>query len=79
MKIIVKYFALLREERGLSEEILELESTTAESLYLSLQKKYHFKLSAEIVKVAINNQFSSWDTVLNDKDSVVFIPPVAGG
>ena len=30
-------------------------------------------------KVAINEEFGDWDAALADGDSVVFIPPVAGG
>ncbi|MDG1462804.1 MAG: MoaD/ThiS family protein, partial [Gammaproteobacteria bacterium] len=35
--------------------------------------------SAENFKVAVNDEFSSWDASLSDGDHVVFIPPVAGG
>jgi molybdopterin converting factor small subunit len=31
------------------------------------------------MKVAINDEFSEWNSELADGDSVVFIPPVAGG
>jgi molybdopterin converting factor small subunit len=29
--------------------------------------------------VAVNTQFSDWNRALADGDTVVFIPPVAGG
>ena len=78
-KIHVSYYALLREERGLNEEIVQTDSATAKEFYEELKNKYHFKLSPGILKVAINNTFSLWDTVLNSGDKIIFIPPAAGG
>ena len=78
-KIHVSYYALLREERGLNEELVETCSETVKEFYEELRNKYHFKLSPGILKVAINNTFSLWNTVLNSGDKIIFIPPVAGG
>lgn len=78
-KIHVVYCALLREERGLSSEVLETCSRSVKELYAELKNKYHFKLSTGILKVAVNNEFSPWETVLKSGDKVIFIPPVAGG
>ncbi len=78
-KIHIFYYALLREESGLSAEIFETRSQTAKELYEELKNKYHFKLSIDILKVAVNNEFSHWETVLKSGDKVIFIPPVAGG
>jgi molybdopterin converting factor small subunit len=36
-------------------------------------------LTAEQLKVALNSEFSDWQTPLRHGDTVVFIPPVAGG
>jgi len=77
--IKVYYYALLREERGLGEEFLETTALTAEELYQELSKKYKFKLATDVLKVAVNNEFTQWQNKLRDNDSIVFIPPVAGG
>ena len=77
--IKVYYYALLREERGLGEEFLETTASTAEELYQELSKKYKFKLATDVLKVAVNNEFTQWQNKLRDNDSIVFIPPVAGG
>ncbi len=77
--IHIQYYALLREESGVSKEDVSTSALTAAELYQELKNKYNFKLSMGLFKVAINNQFSDWATKLNDGDSVVFIPPVAGG
>jgi molybdopterin synthase sulfur carrier subunit len=78
-KIHIQYYALLREERKLSEETLTTQSKTVLDLYQELKKKYRFSLNTDILRVAINNEFSDWKTVIKNNDQIVFIPPVAGG
>ncbi len=78
-KIHIQYYALLREERGISHETFSTSSKTARDLYFELQKKFKFKLSTDLLRVAINDEFAPWDTLLKSDDRVVFIPPVAGG
>lgn len=75
----LRYFAILREQRGLSDEVLESTATTPRALYQDLANTHPFTLPPERVQVAINDQFSSMDTELSDGDVVVFVPPVAGG
>jgi molybdopterin converting factor subunit 1 len=77
--IQVKYFALLREERGLSEETLSTESATVQELFEQLRLKHRFRLGRERLNVVVNDEFTGWDEPLKSGDSVVFIPPVAGG
>jgi molybdopterin converting factor small subunit len=78
-KIHLQYYALLREERGLNEETIETAAPTARDLYEDLKKKYHFRLSPDLLRVAVNNEFCPWGKELRSGDTVVFIPPVAGG
>ena len=78
-KIQVRYFALLREERGLGEETVKTSAASVGELYVFLQKKYGLSLKPGVLKVAVNGEFKSWESCLADGDSVVFIPPVAGG
>jgi molybdopterin converting factor small subunit len=78
-EIRIQYYAVLREERGLSSEELATEATTPRELYAVLQSRYGFSLPIERLRVAINDAFSDWDQPLREHDSVVFIPPVAGG
>lgn len=78
-KINVVYYALLRQERGRTEETVDFEKNTVGELFAELKTLHQFKLSESQVKVAVNSKISSWDTSLIDGDSVVFIPPVAGG
>jgi molybdopterin converting factor subunit 1 len=75
----VQYFALLREQAGRSVETIESSARTARELYAELAKQHGFSLGAERLKVAINDEFASWEQVLAEGDRIVFIPPVAGG
>lgn len=78
-KVHIEYFALLREQRGVREEIVDSAATTPGALYRELQTRYHFSLSADRIRAAINDEFVRADVPLRDGDRIVFIPPVAGG
>ena len=79
MKIHIRYFAILREQAGKSAEALETVAASPAALFTELKARYPFTLEAQQLKVAINTEFCDWQTPLKDGDSVVFIPPVAGG
>jgi molybdenum cofactor guanylyltransferase len=78
-EIRVQYFALLREQAGRSAETLATRARTPRELYAELAARYPFTLPAEMLRVAINAEFGDWAHPLKTGDSVVFIPPVAGG
>lgn len=75
----VQYFALLREQAGRSEETLESTADTPAMLYRELQARHPFRLQKEQLRVAVNAEFSDWQSPLRTGDTIVFIPPVAGG
>ena len=75
----IQYFAILREQRGLGRESLATAATTAAALYDELRTRHGFSLPVDRVRAAINEEFVAWDTPLRDGQTVVFIPPVAGG
>ena len=75
----IQYFAILREQRGCPVERLESAAVTAADLYAELQAAHGVVLGTESLKVAINDAFCDWSTPLQTGDSIVFIPPVAGG
>lgn len=78
-KIELIYYAGLKEKRGLSEESIMTPATTLSELYHLLKEQYQFPLEAEQIKVAVNDEFVSMDTQVEEGMAVVFIPPVAGG
>ncbi len=75
----VKYFAILREQRGVGEEQVSTESSTAGELYEELRGRHGFTLEAGRLRVAVNDEFVAWTCALREGDALVFIPPVAGG
>lgn len=78
-EIHVRYFALLREQRGCSQETITTTAQTALELYLELRQRHCFSLEASVLKVSLNNSFEPWDSPIKNNDTIVFIPPVAGG
>lgn len=75
----VRYFAILREQRGLAEETLTSNAPDAQTLYQELETEYAFTLPCDRLRAAVNGEFQSWPAPLKDGDEIVFIPPVAGG
>jgi molybdopterin-guanine dinucleotide biosynthesis protein A len=78
-RIKVQYYAILREQAGRSDESVVTGASTPRDLYNELKSRYPFSLAPEMLRVAVNAEFGEWSQRLADGDSVVFIPPVAGG
>lgn len=79
MKIEVTYFAMLREQRGVTVEQLESSAVTLGELYGEIADRHGFTLDSTLIRAARNNVFVAMSTALEDGDSVVYMPPVAGG
>lgn len=77
-QIHVEYFAILREHVGRNAELCDTSAGTVGELFAELDARYAFPRMGSL-KVAVNEEFGEWSTPLSDGDSVVFIPPVAGG
>ncbi len=78
IRIRIEYFAILRELAGKNYEEVQTEAGTAGELFDELATRYAYPQMNQM-KVAINEEFGEWDTVLAEGDVVVYIPPVAGG
>jgi len=78
-RVRIKYYAVLREQAGRTDESLATGAATAADLYDELRARYGFRLPREQLRVAINTDFCDWSQALADGDEIVFIPPVAGG
>ena len=75
MQITIRYFALLREQRGLEIEILPLtNSLTVFELFVQI-----FGREPIGIRFAVNAIYVSSDYVLVDGDEVAFLPPMGGG
>ena len=77
--VTLMYYAQLREQAGTSTEQLSTSDRSLSELYAELRARHGFSLAEESLKVAVNTRFSDWDQTVNENDTIVFIPPVAGG
>jgi molybdopterin-guanine dinucleotide biosynthesis protein A len=75
----VQYFAALRDQAGRSEETVATQARTPRALYEELRLARGLQLRPEQLRVAVNEDFADWARPLVAGDSVVFLPPVAGG
>ena len=78
-RVNVQYFAILREQRGLTAETLATSALTVSGLYEELRARHGFTLPGNRVRAAVNDAFVPQSHLLREGDRVVFIPPVAGG
>lgn len=80
MRITVLYFASLADKAQQGQQQLDLaDNLSLSELYAQLKQQHGFELDTSKVRVAINDEFVSWDDAINDGDTIAFIPPVAGG
>ena len=79
INIKIQYFAALQEITGCSSETLSVQiDSTPETVYQTLNGQYNLP-NQNRLKVAINDSFCSWENILTNDDTIVFIPPVTGG
>lgn len=77
--LTVRYFAMFRENAGMSEEKISIDAETAADVYVATQGRHGSHEPQGHCKVAINDNMASWDAPVNDGDIVLLFPPVAGG
>ena len=83
--MIIKYFSWIKEHIGKSEEQIDLPNniTNVNQLinYLSeIDEKYNIIFEKkELIKIAVNKTYSSFDTNISNSDEIAFFPPVTGG
>lgn len=77
MSINILYFASLREEIGRARDVIDF----SESLDIAQLWKKTTGQDAipENLLIALNQEYTSPDTMLSDGDEVAFFPPVTGG
>ena len=78
-QVHIKFFAVLREQAGVSALECTTAARTPAELYQELQAGRGLLFPANLLRVAINERYAAMDAPLQPGDRVVFIPPVAGG
>ena len=81
MSIKVLYFASLREEIGRGGDVIDFPSEASttfnvEQLWVSSTGQQVFP---ENLLVAVNQEYTNPQALLDDGDEVAFFPPVTGG
>lgn len=77
--VSIRYFAILKDQRGASTEVYSTRAQSLLELYQELAAKHKFTLPSERLRVSVNANFVDWATAPRESDAIVFIPPVAGG
>lgn len=78
ISVKVRYFASLREQRGVAEEALELEAGLClGALWEQLAQRHG--LRQQQVLMALNHVYARPQQELAAGDEVAFFPPVTGG
>jgi sulfur-carrier protein len=79
MNVTVHYYGLLAERRGLAEERITTISATAAEIYAELDARHRLGLAIENFRVAVNDEFVSWDHPLQENNLIALLPPMSGG
>ena len=84
MTVKIVFFASLREELGVNSIDLQIsDSSSVSSLISQLADQQSAEwldiLTAENIRIAVNQSIISEDVGVNDGDEVAFFPPVTGG
>ena len=83
--MVIKYFSWIKEHIGKSEEQIVLPSHITNIIQLinylnELDEKYNLIFEKkELIKIAVNKTYSSFDTNISNNDEIAFFPPVTGG
>ena len=81
VKVTVKLFAIYQEAFGKSDLTLTFPPATPVSAILNilLEQQPQLEQWRGVTRYGLNLKFVEADTILQDGDEVVLIPPVSGG
>lgn len=84
MSVRVLFFASVKDAVGCAALDLDLETPASVSDLVDLVaarsgERARIALTAESVRVALNQELQNGPCVINDGDEVGFLPPVTGG
>lgn len=78
MELKFKYFGLLADELGLSNELRKVNSNLLSHIREELESQY-WQLKTTPYRVAVNQEMVEDELVLTEGDELAFLPPFAGG
>lgn len=76
--VSVLFFAELQEKSGKEKITIKASDITIEELKQNIQTDYDLK-AIDQAMIAVNEEYATDETVLQEGDVVAFIPPVSGG
>ncbi len=81
IKIKVKLFAIYQEAFETSELdlMMSTKTTVGDVLQSLIEEKPYLAKWQDVTRFGVNLQFVESDTILQDGDEIVLIPPVSGG
>lgn len=79
MKVHIRYFAVLRDRSGISEETIEVKFRSVRELIDELIVSRSLGLPSSLIRIALNGSFVDDQTLVKDGDEITLIPPVSGG
>ncbi|MEM8682332.1 MAG: MoaD/ThiS family protein [Pseudomonadota bacterium] len=77
--LTVRYFAAFRERAGRDTETLALDAETLLDVFEHTRDRHGSTEPAGHCKVAVNDEMADWSRAVQDGDTVLLFPPVAGG
>ena len=83
--MVIKYFSWIKEHLGKSEEQIALPRhinnvNEVINYLIEIDEKYNLIFEKkEIIKIAVNKTYSSFNTNVSNSDEIAFFPPVTGG
>ncbi|MDA0684959.1 MAG: MoaD/ThiS family protein [Bacteroidetes bacterium] len=81
MTISVRVFAMLREALGASMIHVEVPENCSTRMLVDLLVKAFPSIEPvhNVIRVAVNDEWASWDTLIAAGDDVALLTPVSGG
>ncbi|CAN7305160.1 MoaD/ThiS family protein [Caballeronia sp. LjRoot34] len=85
MKLIIRYFASVREQLGISQEIVHVDTPelTIDRLRIRLasrdERMADVLLGGRPLRTAVNQEMVSESFVVREDSEIAFFPPVTGG
>jgi molybdopterin synthase sulfur carrier subunit len=78
--LTILLFGSIREAIGSSQiEVQDMSGKTVLELRNHLANTYHYASDIKTCMVAINQNYSTEDTILHSSNEIALIPPVNGG